>query len=330
MPAPAAEESAPLGAGEDGDELEWAGLAARHEGGAGGAASDVATYAAAVYAAQVLTFVAGIVQRGLLGPKLIGDWTLATSLMVFLSLFPLGVFGGATRQVPAERGKGHYRQAAALANSAFSFTVVAFALGGLLTAGVALLFGQGWSPQLRYGLVALGLIAPLSSLVDCHALVYQITNRFRAAAGGVLLTGLIGITVQTAAVYLLGYWGLPLGAAAAAVGSLLLWRSMGLAGFRRPAFRFQIEPACLRALFPIGIPIMALSQIWLLFMAVDSLLVARLLNTTNLGWYALATSVTSYILLMPKSIATALFSRMQERATRRRKTLVPFATTPPT
>jgi len=88
---------------------------------------------------------------------------------------------------------------------------------------------------------------------------------------------------------------------------------MGLAGFRRPAFRFRFERSRLRTLFPIGVPIMALSQIWLLFMAVDTLLVARLLNATSLGYYAVATSVTSYIVLMPKSIATALFSRMQER-----------------
>lgn len=312
-PMPAEGLSTTLAAAGASGEPEWAGLSALPEGGAGSAASDAATYAFAVYAAQILTFVGGVVQKGLLGPRLIGDWTLATSLMVFVSILPLGMSSGATMQVPAQRGRGDYRTAAALADSAFSFTIVAFAFGGLLMAAIALVFGQGWSPQLRYGLLLLGLLAPLRSLADCHTLVYQITKRFRAAAAGVLLTGLIVLTAQTAFVYVIGYWGLFLGVAAATAGSLLLWRSMGLAGFRRPAFRFRVERSCLRTLLPIGVPIMALSQIWLLFMAVDSLLVARLLNATSLGYYALATSVTSYIVLMPKSIATALFSRMQER-----------------
>jgi O-antigen/teichoic acid export membrane protein len=290
-----------------------AGLAALPDSGTGAAASDAAIYAAGVYAAQIVAFVAGIILKGLLGPRLTGYWTLVSMLMVFLALAPLGVFDGATRQVPAERGRGRFSRAAALADTAASFTVATFALGGIVIAAIALAFGGGWPPEVRYGLVALGLLAPLRAFVDCHTLIYQITKRFAALAAGLLLTALIALAVQTVLVYFLGYWGMFVGLGVSLVGSLVLWQRLGLAGLRRPAFRWRIDFGRVAELLPVGIPIMLFGQIWLLFMAIDSLLVARLLDATQLGYYALGVSVTSYILLLPKSIGAALFPRMQER-----------------
>jgi O-antigen/teichoic acid export membrane protein len=58
---------------------------------------------------------------------------------------------------------------------------------------------------------------------------------------------------------------------------------------------------------------MVYAQVWLLFQAVDSLIVARALDVRQLGFYALAVSVTNYVLFMPKSIGAVLFPRMAER-----------------
>jgi len=290
-----------------------AGLAALPDSGTGAAASDAAVYTAGVYGAQILAFAAGVIQKGLLGPRLTGYWTLVSTLMVFLALAPLGVFDGATRQVPAERGRGRFRSAAALADTAASFTVATFAVGGIVVAVIALAFGGGWAPEVRYGLVVLGLLAPLRAVVDCHTLVYQITKRFAPLVAGLILTAAIVLAVQTVLVYFLGYWGMFVGVATSLVGTLVLWQRLGLAGLQRPAFRWRIDLGLIKELLPVGIPIMLFGQIWLLFMAIDSLLVVKLLDATQLGYYALGVSVTSYILLLPKSIGAALFPRMQER-----------------
>jgi O-antigen/teichoic acid export membrane protein len=61
------------------------------------------------------------------------------------------------------------------------------------------------------------------------------------------------------------------------------------------------------------------AQIWLLFLAIDNLIVARFLDVTHLGYYALAVSVTTYIMLLPKGIGAALAPRMAERFGRTRE-----------
>jgi O-antigen/teichoic acid export membrane protein len=61
------------------------------------------------------------------------------------------------------------------------------------------------------------------------------------------------------------------------------------------------------------------AQIWLLFLAIDNLIVARFLDVTQLGYYALAVSVTTYIMLLPKGIGGALAPRMAERFGRTRE-----------
>ena len=58
---------------------------------------------------------------------------------------------------------------------------------------------------------------------------------------------------------------------------------------------------------------MVFGQIWLLFMGIDNLIVAGFLSVKQLGYYALAISVTNYILQLPRSIGQAMFPRMAER-----------------
>jgi O-antigen/teichoic acid export membrane protein len=103
----------------------------------------------------------------------------------------------------------------------------------------------------------------------------------------------------------------------ATLAAFVYWSAVGLALPRAPAFAFRIDRARLGELMRIGFPILVYSQIWVLFSSVDSLIVARFVNVTNLGYYALAVSVTSYVMLLPNSIAIAIFPRMQEQFARR-------------
>ncbi len=299
------------GSEETGDPLK--GLAAAPDATGRSVASDAAVYALGVYAAQVFLFGAGLMQKALLGPRGAGFWALIGTIGSFFALTSLGTFDGATRQIPRHRGRRDYPAAAAVADTACSVSVLAMVATSLVVAAVALIFGSGWAPQLRYGLVFLALTAPLAATVDCHELILQATKRFPVLALTQVLKGLVALTLQTLLVWVFGLWGMFMGAALTAAAVLSFWRALGLAGWRTPAFRLRIERGRLGELMGIGVPIMVFSQIWLLFVSIDNLIVVRFINVTNLGYYALAVSATNYVLFLPKAVAGALFPRMQER-----------------
>jgi O-antigen/teichoic acid export membrane protein len=290
------------------------GLAATRKVGTRSAASDAALFTLGLYSAQLLIFIAGIVQKGLLGPTGSGYWALMGTFMTFFGFAALGAFdGGAARQVPSHRGRGEYREAADVADTAGTFTMVAMAVCGVGLALVAVAVGGEWAPEVQWGLVILGLTAPLRALADCHDFLIQATKRFDASAAGLLLRAFITVTIQTAFVYFFGFWGMFLGLLLGSVAVLWMWGRLGLTGLHTPAFRWRIRPAALREVLGIGLPIMIQGQSWQLFLAIDNLIVAAFINVTNLGYYALAVSVTSYVLFLPRGIGTALFPRMLER-----------------
>ncbi|MFL5886789.1 MAG: oligosaccharide flippase family protein [Thermoleophilaceae bacterium] len=294
-------------------EPEFRGLAATPLAGGRSAASDAALFTLGVYAAQALVLAAGLVQKGLLGPKGSGYWALIGTFLTFSSLLGLGAAEGASRQVPTHRGRRDYTEAARVSSAAGSFTISAMAVSGLVLAGVAVVFGGSWAPPIRWGLVILGLTAPLRSLADCHDFLIQATKRFDASAAGLLLRAVVTVTVQTVFVYFFGIWGMFIGLILGTVLVLVMWSRMGLTGFRRPAFRWGIERSALTQVLLVGVPIMIFGQIWQLFMAIDNLIVAGFIDVKNLGYYALAVSVTTYVLFLPKGIGVALFPRMIER-----------------
>jgi O-antigen/teichoic acid export membrane protein len=277
------------------------------------ASSDAMLLTAATYGAQGLTFAAGLIQKAILGPFLTGYWALFQTFWTFFSIAPLGVQHGAARQIPMARGRNDLRGAAATANTSATFSFGAISLVGAVVVAVALVFGDRWSDTFRWGLVLLGVTAPLRYLGDMHEVIIQSVKRFDVQSKTVVVQAALALTVQTLAVWLLGFYGLYVGVVAMVLGSFALWVKLGAITPARPAFRFSIEREALRDVMRFGLPLMVYAQVWLLFQAVDSLIVAKALDVKQLGFYALAVSVTNYVMFMPKSIGAVLFPRMAER-----------------
>lgn len=277
------------------------------------ATSDASVIAGGAYVAQVLNFAAGLVQKAILGPAGTGFWALMQSFWELSKAVQLGAFTGAGRQIPLHRGQEDFEAAAAASDTGVTFSLVAMAALGSCAAAFAVAFGGGWAPEMRWGVVILGLTSPLRLLTDAHEVLLQATRRFRPVSLATIVKAVLALTVQTALVALLGFYGMFAGTVLAAVAALALYWRMGLTGFERPAFHWRIDRGRLKELIAYGLPILVFGEIWLLFMGIDNLIIAGFIDVESLGYYALAVSVTSYILYMPRSIGQALFPRMAER-----------------
>jgi O-antigen/teichoic acid export membrane protein len=277
------------------------------------ATTDAALFTGGTYVAQALQFVASLLQKAILGPVNAGYWALMQTFWTFLSIAPLGVQHGATRQIPLHRGREEYAAASRAAGTAATFGLIAMTGVGLVIAAVAVVFGRDWAPELRFGLVLLGVTGPLRYLTDLHESVIQAVKRFDVASMTVVVKGLATLFLQTLAVYAFDFYGLFLGVIAIEAAAFVLWLRTGAISRARPAFRLDLDRQRLRDLIAFGAPIMIYAQVWLLFQAVDSLIVAGALNVRQLGYYALAVSVTNYILYLPKTVGGVLSPRMGER-----------------
>jgi O-antigen/teichoic acid export membrane protein len=277
------------------------------------ATSDAAVFTTSTYIAQVLTFAAGLLQKGFLGPLGAGYWALIQSFWTYLTIASLGTMAGTGRQIPAHRGRGDYATAAAVANTGTTFSIFAIGVGGVVLAAVALIAGGGWPDEIRYGLVLLGISGPLRVFSDAHKTIFQATKRFDAVSLTTVVEAAVVLTLQTVCVILFGFWGMFAGIPLAIAAMYLLWNRLGLTTWRRPAFAWRFDRARIGELMSYGFPIMLQGQIWLLFMSIDNLIVAGFISVEDLGYYALAVSVTGYVLHLPRSIGAALFPRMMER-----------------
>ncbi len=287
-------------------------LAGDPDGSVRSASSDALVFTAGTYVAQALSLVSGLLQRGLLGPVGSGYWALMQTFWTFFSLAPLGAQHGATRQVPLHRGRGDFGTAATVAGTSAAFSLAATTLLGLIVATVALIFGGGWDSRLRFGLVLLGVTAPLRHFSDLNESLIQAVKRFDVASATVVVRAAATLVAQTLFIVWLGFYGVFAGVVAVELAVFTLWFRMHVISRERPAFRFRYDPVRLRELIRFGAPLLVYAQVSLLFTAIDSLIVAGALDVRRLGYYALAVSVTNYILYLPKSISGVLFPRMTE------------------
>ena len=276
------------------------------------ASVDAALFTGGTYVAQGVQFVAGLVQKSILGPVGSGTWALMQSFWTFMTITSLGAQPGATRQVPMLRGRGDYRAAQVTANTSATFSISMIAIAGVVLAIVALAFGSGWDEQVRWGVLLLGVTAPLRLFTDTHEVLIQCVKRFDIASATVVLKALLTLVFQTLAVLAFGVYGMFLGVVIVEALGVVYWMRIGIISFQRPAFRPQISWLRLKELISFGAPILVYAQVWLLFQAADSLIVAGALSLRQLGYYALAGSVTQYLLYLPRSIGGAVFPRMAE------------------
>ncbi len=292
------------------DELR--GIAAEPDRGLRSATGDAFIFTSATYLAQVFVFIAGLLQKGLLGPVGTGYWALMQSFWTYLTIAPLGTMNATGRQVPLYRGKRDYASAASVADTGGTFAVIAVGVAGALLSAVALLFGGGWPDELRYGLVILGVLGPLRIFADVHKSLLQATKRFDASSATAVLEAVTLVSVQTLCVVAFGFYGMFLGIALSVVVLYGLWWRLGVVGLRRASFSFRIDRKRIPELLSFGFPLMLQAQLWLLFMSIDNLIVAGFISVKDLGYYALAVSVTNYVLHLPRSIGASLFPRMTE------------------
>lgn len=272
---------------------------------------DASRYTGATYLAQIGSFAVGLVTKGLLGPANVGIWSLLNILLGYLAAAQIGVGDAIGKEIPYLREKGDIARARRLVAAMLGFVLSISPLVGAVVA-VAALALRGLEPAYRVGLVLIGVSFPVWMLQNMETVVLRAGKRFEVLSGQLVLqlaiTALVGIPL---------IWRFSIyGQYAAFIVALLGVLAYLHRAARREAAA-QVRPAldwdATRHLLRLGLPLQISSLVLVVQTTADSLLAARLLGLTALGYYSLAVTVKAYVYQTPNAFSVVMFPRFQEK-----------------
>jgi len=272
---------------------------------------DASQYTGATYIAQIGSFGVGLVTKGLLGPTNVGIWSLFNILLGYLATAQVGVGDAIAKEVPYLREKGDFARARRLVGAMMGFVLTVSLLVGAAVVVVAFA-GRAWGPAYRVGLLVIGVAFPMWMVQNMDIVVLRAAKRFDVLSKQLVLQLAIAALAGIPLIWRFSIYGQYAVFVVALVGVLVyLHRAV-----RREATA-QVQPTldwdATRHLLSVGLPLQLSNLVFIVQTTADSLLAARLLGVTALGYYALAVTVKAYVYQTPNAFSVVMFPRFQER-----------------
>jgi O-antigen/teichoic acid export membrane protein len=252
----------------------------------------------------VLAVIQGFVVARVLGPEMYGLLSLILLIAFYANLIGPGLLDVANRELPFLAGKGDTQGAHRLRSVGFSGDLLwrAFLCVCVL---VAAIFQS--NEILRYGLIITAITLFTARLNEIYSVVCQVKNDFHLLSKATFLTSTLtsGLIIATV------YWGkvfspllVPL------VVSLVI--IFYYQRHTRLEMEFSVDRTELKRMIRIGIPLQLLTVVVWIYRSSDRTMVASLLDTTSLGYYALAVNIVQYLQLPQNDFVLVLRPRLYE------------------
>ncbi len=273
---------------------------------------DASQYTGATYLTQVGSFITGLVTKGLLGPANVGIWSLLNILLGYFALVQVGTLDAMAKEVPYLRQRGDGRAAQRLGNAMTGFVLLGSTVVALAVIAVTVWRARGFRGPFLAGVLLLGLSFPLWMAVNMQMVSFRAAKRFDVLSRQLLLqlaiTAVVGIP-------LIWRWSIYGQYAAFLVSFVLFFFYFRRAAAREPLARFTpvLDREATQRLLSIGLPLQLSALVFTLQTTLDSLLAARALGVTMLGYYSLAVTVKTYVYQTPNAFSVVMFPRFQER-----------------
>lgn len=262
----------------------------------------LALYGSTRSVVEGLLGVRGIALAALLGPQLFGVWALFRLVLTYAAFAGFGLLRGLELEVAKARGSGDDSRRA-WGRTAAGFTLAVFGTITVTIAGAAGLAQEPWLRGVLWGIAATLLVERLwffglTYLRAAGSLgEFAVLELTQAAAQTVLTVGLA---------FLLGLEGAFIGFALANLAALALL-------FRRAPFRPMFEPARLRTMLTVGLPLTVTLLLTTLLATVDRLIVGAVVGIEALGQYAFAVAVATVGATAALIVRTVVFPEVYGR-----------------
>lgn len=249
-------------------------------------------YAGSTIVLQLFRLIYAYVKPKFLSPALLGLWNLLSLAPTYASHLHFGSRTAMAYAIPRLLSEGREQEAADHAATVYAFTLAMNIMLALVLGGLAV-FGP-WGEETRWGLACAAALVMLNWYHDMQTSMLKAHGDFRLITRNNAFNAVLLITVNAPLVVFFGIYGVFLGVLATKA-VLVVW--LRLCNPMRRGGRFRA--VLLRQLIGQGLPIMAFTFGLLLLATTDRLLIAGLLNTEALGYYAIAVIVSEFLMKIP-------------------------------
>ncbi len=271
-----------------------------------------ASYVFLTYVSQALAILAGFATKRILGPRSFGEWALVYSLMSYAALLEFGVTQAATKEIAYLRARGLHRIASQYRTALFAMVAVAGIAGGAILLWSSRFYWRQGSETMRYGLAAVGLLLPAYLVQTAQVAVCWAEKRFGIVSRMAVWESFVALTLGVLFVWRLGFAG------QVVTFAVIVLTKIGIvAWISRRDLRLKIEWGWrwMRAkrLLAVGVPLQLIALSNLLKATGATVLIAYLYGVRDVGLWALALSVQTYVYWTPNALSIVLFPRLQEQ-----------------
>ncbi|MCP4634077.1 MAG: oligosaccharide flippase family protein [candidate division Zixibacteria bacterium] len=274
--------------------------------------SDASFFTVCTYIYQAAAFGVGMVTKRFLGPEGAGIWSFFLMVLSYFSLQHLGMIDGSERQIAFYRGKGQSTYARKIKDNMFGTVGLITIIVAFCTLIFSLLAKNYLSDHLYWALIHIAFILPIHLAVSYVTVSLRATKKFKLLGSTFIVVAVLNSVVG---IFLVWKWQLTgMFTAFCVINSvnLCIWYFMTRKD-KFLSFKFRINKLITLEVLKVGFPITLFSLIWILLKTVDSVIIVSLYGTRELGIYALAVSVNTFIYHAPNAFSIVMFPRFQEK-----------------
>ena len=275
--------------------------------------ADWLTVGSATAVCHMLGAATSLLLRMLLSPAQMGIWQALKLLLGYGNYANLGISKGAAREFNVALGTGQTTLARHGLNLAFTVNTITSLLYAAVLVGtgiwIAMASGGTWGNPWSIGLVAVGVLAVLARYVSFHVTILRTKQAFVTTSQLSVLEGTLTLLVCGLGTWRWGLVGLYGGTLVVLLGSLVFVRRHAGA-----TLRWAWQPAEIRRLIGIGVPILLAGAASSVFRSLDKLMILGYLSDREfqLGCYSLAVMVTTQLFGLGNMLAMVTGPRYAE------------------
>jgi O-antigen/teichoic acid export membrane protein len=215
-----------------------------------------------------------------------------------------GLIDVANRELPFLAGRDDVRGAERVRNVGFSADLLWRAFVGLCVL-VAAFFQT--NEVLRYGLIITAFTLFVARINELYSLVCQVKKDFHLLSKATFLTSTLSSGLIVATVYWVKIFS-PLLVPLLVLTVIIFYYQRHI----HLDMQFSLDRGELKRMMRIGIPLQLLTVVFWIYRNSDRTVIAGFLDTTSLGYYALAVSIVQYLQLPPNDFVLVLRPRLYE------------------
>lgn len=268
---------------------------------------DITRYGSSVFIAYFVTFFGGIVVARMLGPSDFGLWKALQLILAYSIYSELGTLTAMNREVPYFQGKGEIERVSRIRNvilgqNLFMALVVP---SGLLLLNYSLPGVLPLSIELVFFVCALVFLQQVYAYFE---ILFRSSHNFKMVGNLRLSRTVMDMGMAIVLIYFFSLNGRLL-----ALTLTFIFILIYILKKCEYTIRPKIDIKETFNLIKIGFPILMVGFSGTLYLTIDSLLILKFLDKTQLGYYSIALVFASLMLVLPGVISEVLYPRYAER-----------------